>query len=123
MRAALAALVIAFVLAGVSPLLSAYPFDEVPRGPAAQPSHFIHLKAGTFDPLVEGTGWAPLDWRLSASNPWGDLYIVQVKAQVLAGEREALMATGAQYHSYLPDDGVLVFASAVEATSVRQLDL
>ncbi len=86
-----------------------------------EPSTQLRLKAAHFDPLVQGTGWIPSGFRLPALNPFGDLYVVQFKGSVLKGEREAMLATGALYHSYVPDNAFLVQASAAQVAAVRGL--
>lgn len=82
---------------------------------------FLRLKAGTFDPLVNGVDWVPAPFRLAAVDPYGDEYIVQFSGLVMAGQREQMVRLGAAYHSYLPDNAFLVSASASVIKAVKAL--
>src|SRR3972149_5749376 len=91
-------------------------------GSGAEPVSPLRLKAAHFDPLVQGTSWIPSGFRLAALNPFADLYVVQFKEKVVKGQREAMLDTGAGYHSYLPDNAFLVQASSAQIAAVRALD-
>jgi len=91
-------------------------------GSGGEPVSPLRLKAAHFDPLVQGTSWIPSGFRLAALNPFADLYVVQFKDKVVKGQREAMLETGAGYHSYLPDNAFLVQASSTQIAAVRALD-
>lgn len=84
----------------------------------------IYLKAGTFDPLREGTSWIPAAWRMAGTDPTGDLYIVQLTGdKVPAGTLDRLKSTGAQYNSYLPDNAFLLKANLVQKRALERMDV
>ncbi len=85
------------------------------------PAMMLRLKAATFDPLLDGVDWVPAGYRLSASDPFGDLYVVQLTGKTRAGQREAMVDLGAAYHSYLPDNAFLVSASSEVIGAVADL--
>lgn len=114
------ALLAVLVLASALPPAASGP--DGTAGTGGEPASPLRLKAAHFDPLVQGTSWIPSLLRLAALNPLGELYVVQFNGPVLKGQREAMLAVGARYHSYLPDNAFLVQASAGQIAAVGSLD-
>src|SRR5690349_13319455 len=108
------------MMAGSFALPSAFAATSQP-GTGGTPEMFLRLKSATFDPLTDGTDWVPGGYRLAALDPYGDLYVVQFKDKVMAGQRETMLSMGAAYHSYLPDNAFLVSADAQAIARVKAL--
>src|SRR6266571_366086 len=118
--ALLTASVLLSVALAAAAMPAAFPLDSG-AGAGGDPVQFLRLKAATFDPLVQGVAWIPGGYRLAALDPFGDLYVVQFASKILGGDREALLATGVRYHSYLPDNAFLVSATAAQMREVLGL--
>ncbi|HEX9708824.1 MAG TPA: S8 family serine peptidase [Candidatus Thermoplasmatota archaeon] len=125
-RATVIALALAALVGAAGPTLALAPAGGGAGGgpSAAEGGASVHLKAGSFDPLLDGTGWVPSAWRLGTLDPTGDLYIVQLSGdRVPAGTLDRLKATGAQYNAYLPDNAFLLKATALQRLALARLDV
>lgn len=124
-RVAVLALTLAVMMGLAGPAMGLLTSNgEGGGGPVAGDPALVYLKAGTFDPLRDGTSWVPAAWRLAATDPTGDLYIVQLTGdKVPAGTLEQLKSTGAQYNSYLPDNAFLLKATLLQKRAIERMDV
>jgi hypothetical protein len=81
------------------------------------PAISIHLKAATFDPLME-EAQIPNEWRLGSGN---DYYIVQCTGPVLSHWSLDIKATGAVIVGYIPEYAYIAYMREEAKDAVEEL--
>ncbi len=107
------ALVTAFILGLSMPMASVRAVEDQ--------SLYIHLRAGTFDPLAAGLDIPPSLTYNPAQVEQGETYLLQFTGPVLDEWKAALEAAGAAIGPYVPDYAFLVHLDAQARSTVSGL--